>query len=108
MSAPIRGGLPLSRTSYALVVGAAGLLWSALYVVSLWEGIRATVSRAAQPASTRVAPRSPALDRADARLAARRSLEERTGAWEDDGGRIADETFAGRPREVRARHATFR
>jgi hypothetical protein len=40
VSAPRLGGLPLSRTTYALVVGAAGLLWSALYVVAMWEGIR--------------------------------------------------------------------
>lgn len=105
MSAPILGGLPLSRMTYALVVGAAGLLWSTLYVVAMWEGIRATFSRVPVDGV-----RSRTVDPARTRAVARHSLEDRAGAWDDDGGRIVDEPALYRhlSPESKVRHAAFR
>jgi hypothetical protein len=92
------GGLPLSRMTYALVVGAAGLLWSTLYVVAMWEGIRSTFTRATVATAERP------------RTVARRSREDRVDAWDDDGGRIVDERalYLQLSPESKVRHAAFR
>lgn len=109
MNDPLLGGLPFSRMTYVLALGAAGLVWSALYIAARWEEIRATFSRSrVAPTAGSMATQSGAIERADARIAARRSRDDRTAAWEDDGGRTVDEPTSRPRRESLVRNAAFR